>query len=65
MPSKSNSQRRLMGAALNSKRGGSTFPLAQKIGSEMTEKQLKEFATKPVVKPPNPSKLTKKLKSYL
>lgn len=41
-------QQRLMGAALAVKRGESkAFPMARKVASGMTEKQLKEFATKP------------------
>jgi hypothetical protein len=28
------------------------------------QQKLKQFATKPVIKPPNPTKLTKKLQSY-
>ena len=43
-----------MGAALNAKRGGKTFPLAQKIAGQMNENQLEDFAKKP-----------KKGKSYL
>ena len=57
MPAKSPAQQRLMGAALGAKRGGKSFPLAQKIAGQMTENQLKDFATGPV-KP-------KKAKSYL
>jgi hypothetical protein len=36
-----------MGAALNAKRGGKTFPLAEKISGQMSEKQLEDFARKP------------------
>lgn len=36
-----------MGAALAAKRGEKTFPEARKVASGMTEKQLKDFATKP------------------
>jgi hypothetical protein len=37
-----------MGAALAVKRGQSkAFPEARKVASQMTGKQLKEFATKP------------------
>jgi Protein of unknwon function (DUF3008) len=46
MPSKSNKQRRLMGAALAAKRGAKSFPEAEKIASQMTEKQLEDFASK-------------------
>jgi hypothetical protein len=54
MPSKTPKQRRLMGAALAAKRGAKTFPEAQKIAGQMSEKQLEDFARKP-----------KKGKSYL
>ena len=47
MPSKSAKQRRLMGAALNAKRGGKSFPEAEKIAGQMSEKQLEDFARKP------------------
>jgi len=47
MPAKSASQRRLMGAALNAKRGGKTFPEARKVAGQMSEKQLEDFARKP------------------
>ena len=47
MPSKTAAQRRLMGAALSAKRGGKTFPLAQKIAAQMSEKQLSDFAKGP------------------
>jgi len=46
MPAKSASQRRLMGAALSAKRGGKTFPEARKVASQMSEKQLEDFARK-------------------
>jgi hypothetical protein len=46
MPAKSASQRRLMGAALAAKRGGKTFPEARKVASQMSEKQLEDFARK-------------------
>ena len=36
-----------MGAALNAKRGGKSFPEAQKIAGQMGEKQLEDFARKP------------------
>ena len=55
MPSKTPKQQRLMGAALSAKRGGKSFPEAQKIAGQMTEKQLEDFARKP----------KKKGKSYL
>ena len=47
MPSKSSKQQRLMGAALNAKRGGKSFPEAKKIAGQMTESQLEDFARKP------------------
>ena len=47
MPAKSKSQQRLFGAALNAKRGGKTFPEAEKLAKELSAKQLKDFATKP------------------
>ena len=47
MPSKTPAQRRLMGAALNAKRGGKTFPAAKKIAGQMSEKQLEDFARNP------------------
>jgi hypothetical protein len=66
VPSKSKSQQRLFGAALAAKRSGNpSFPLAGKLAKQMSENQLKDFATKPVVKPPNTKGMTKKLKSYL
>jgi Protein of unknwon function (DUF3008) len=37
-----------MGAALAAKRGASTFPAAQKIAGQMSEKQLTDFAKGPV-----------------
>jgi hypothetical protein len=50
MPSKSQSQRRLMGAALAAKRGKKSFPEAEKIAGQMSEKQLEDFARKPKAK---------------
>lgn len=50
MPSKTPSQRRLMGAALAAKRGKKTFPEAQKIAGQMSEKQLEDFAKGPAKK---------------
>jgi Protein of unknwon function (DUF3008) len=50
MPAKSQAQRNLMGAALAAKRGGKSFPLAQKIAGQMSEKQLSDFAKKPTKK---------------
>ena len=47
MPSKSQRQRNLFGAALSAKRGKKTFPEAQKIAGRMSEKQLEDFARKP------------------
>lgn len=58
MPSKSQKQRNLMGAALSAKRGNKTFPAAQKIAGQMNEKQLEDFARKP-------KKAAKSKKSYL
>jgi hypothetical protein len=49
MPAKSRAQQRLMGAALGAKRGGKSFPLAQKIAGQMTEDQLVDFAKTPKV----------------
>lgn len=46
MPAKSEKQRRLMGMALSAKRGKSKNPMAKKLASQMSEKQLEEFATK-------------------
>lgn len=43
-----------MGAALAAKRGAKSFPEAEKIAQEMSEKQLIDFAKKP-----------RKKKSYL
>jgi hypothetical protein len=39
-----------MGAALAAKRGAKSFPLAQKIAGQMSEKQLSDFAKKPARK---------------
>lgn len=47
MPSKSAKQQRLFGAALAAKRGAKTFPEAEKMAGQMTEKQLIDFAKKP------------------
>jgi hypothetical protein len=49
-----------MGAALGAKRGAKSFPLAQKIAGEMSEKQLSDFAKKPAKLPKIP-----KPKTYL
>lgn len=47
MPAKSDKQRKLMGAALAAKRGGkAASPEVAKVAKSMSEKQLKEFATK-------------------
>jgi hypothetical protein len=46
MPSTSGKQQRLMGAALAAKRGAKSFPLARKLASQMTTKQLRDFARK-------------------
>jgi hypothetical protein len=61
MPAKSKAQQRLFGAALNAKRGGKTFPLAQKLAGQMNTSQLQDFAANPVV----PTKKGKKAKTYL
>jgi hypothetical protein len=47
MPAKSAKQQHLMGAALAAKRGAKTFPEAQKVAGQMSEKQLEDFARKP------------------
>ena len=47
MPSKTTKQRNLMGAALAAKRGKKSFPEAEKIAGQMSEKQLEDFARKP------------------
>jgi hypothetical protein len=39
-----------MGAALAAKRGAKSFPLARKLASQMSEKQLEDFARKPKAK---------------
>lgn len=46
MPAKSESQRRLMGAALAAKRGKKTFPAAKKLAKQMSEEKLRDFAKK-------------------
>jgi hypothetical protein len=46
MPAKSEKQRKLMGMALSAKRGKSKNPKAKKIASQMSEKELEDFATK-------------------
>lgn len=61
MPSTSKSQRNLMGAALSAKRGKKTFPLAQKVAGQMSENQLKDFASTPI----KPAKPKKQNPSYL
>jgi Protein of unknwon function (DUF3008) len=62
MPSRSKSQQKLFGAALGAKRGAKTFPAAKKLAGQMSEQQLKDFATGPV-KPTKPAK-PQKTKSY-
>lgn len=49
MPAKSEKQRRLMGAALAYKRGENKDASEEikKVANGMTEKELKEFASKP------------------
>jgi hypothetical protein len=52
-----------MGAALNAKRTGkASFPLAGKIAGQMSEKQLTDFATKPI-SPKPPGQAPKQLKT--
>ena len=55
MPAKSEKQRRLMGAALSYKRGENKHPSedVKKVADGMTEKQLEEYASKPVGKTKN------------
>lgn len=60
MPSRSKSQQALFGAALGAKRGGKSFPLAQKLAAQMSEKQLSDFAKGPV----KPKKVSKVSKTY-
>jgi hypothetical protein len=43
-----------MGAALSAKRGGKSFPMAQKIAGQMSESQLEDFARKGKSNPGNP-----------
>jgi len=50
----------LFGAALGAKRGGKSFPLAQKLAAQMSEKQLSDFAKGPV----KPKKVSKVSKTY-
>lgn len=67
MPATSKSQQRLFGAV----QGGATFPLAKKIRSQMTSKQVHDFAsTKRVnlpdrIKPVKPSSPNRAAKSFL
>jgi hypothetical protein len=42
-PSTSKAQQRLFGAAVAAKRGKATFPAAEKLASQMSEKKLKDF----------------------
>lgn len=50
MPAKSEKQRRLMGAALAYKRGENknASEEVKKVAESMTEKELEEFASKPI-----------------
>lgn len=50
MPAKSEKQRRLMGAALAYKRGESknVSDEVKKVADSMTEKELEDFASKPI-----------------
>jgi len=52
MPAKSEKQRRLMGAALAYKRGENKQASEEikKVANSMTEEQLEDFASKPVIK---------------
>ena len=52
MPAKSEKQRRLMGAALAYKRGENPHASEEirKVAGSMTEKELEDFASKPVEK---------------
>jgi len=52
MPAKSEKQRRLMGAALSYKRGENknASDEVKKVADGMTEKELEDFASKPIVK---------------
>ncbi|MCD7973227.1 MAG: DUF3008 family protein [Candidatus Azobacteroides sp.] len=52
MPSRSEKQRRLMGAALSYKRGENKHPSAEikKVADSMSEKDLEDYASKPVGK---------------
>lgn len=52
MPAKSEKQRRLMGAALAYKRGENkdASEEVKKVADGMSEKQLEEFASKPIAK---------------
>jgi hypothetical protein len=47
MPAKSAAQQRLFGAALGAKRGGKSFPLAQKLAGQMSESQLIDMTKAP------------------
>ena len=47
MPSVSEKQRKMMGAALRAKRTGKGSAKAKKVAKGMSDKQLSEFATKP------------------
>lgn len=52
MPAKSEKQRRLMGAALSYKRGENknASDEVKKVANSMTEKELEDFASKPIEK---------------
>lgn len=52
MPAKSEKQRRLMGAALSYKRGENknASDEVKKVANSMTEKELEDFASKPIAK---------------
>jgi Protein of unknwon function (DUF3008) len=61
MPPKTSKQQRTMGAALAVKRGQSKgFGMARKIAGSMSEKQIKEYATKPKGGYPGKKKATPK-----
>ncbi|MCC8174056.1 MAG: DUF3008 family protein [Odoribacter sp.] len=52
MPAKSESQRRLMGAALSYKRGNTknVSKEIKKVSKSMSEKELEDYASKPTAK---------------
>lgn len=64
MPSKSEKQRRLMGAALAYKRGENKHPSKEvkKVADSMTEEQLEDMASKPLERQPT---IVKSVEPYL